>query len=135
MGGITISATEPIFILSNSWEMTFQSIPLRLPLVLSGGCTSAGVVEGGTPAHTPRRDVSFFWVRSQPVLGSLWSPVPRVSVGCGRSHQVRGKKPLGANSHGLSYCPPDVRPLDSSLLVPEILVGSSHSAGGGSLAL
>ena len=90
---------------------------------------------GGTPAHTPRRDVSFFWVRSQPVLGSLWSPVPNVSVGCGRSHQVRGKKPFGANSHGLSYCPPDVRPLDSSLLVPEILGGSSHSAGGGSLAL
>ncbi|MXQ90134.1 hypothetical protein E5288_WYG017396 [Bos mutus] len=60
----------------------------------------------------------------EPSTGAQWG-----------SHQVRGKKPFGANSHGLSYCPPDVRPLDSSLLVPEILGGSSHSAGGGSLAL
>lgn len=32
-------------------------------------------------------------------------------------------------------CPPEVRPPDPSLLVPEMLGGFLHSAGGGSLAL
>lgn len=47
-----MAATEPICILSNSWEMAFRSTPYRLPLVLSGGCTSAGVVKGDPGSHT-----------------------------------------------------------------------------------
>ena len=70
-----MAATEPVCILSNSWETAFRSTPRRLSVVLSGGYASAGL-RRGTPAHTPRRDVPFFWAPWQPVLGSLWSPVP-----------------------------------------------------------
>lgn len=53
-----MAAIEPVCILSNSWEMAFQSTAppppphSRLPLVFSGGCASAGVVEGDPRSHT-----------------------------------------------------------------------------------
>lgn len=100
-----------------------------------GGCTSAGVVEREPPLTHPAGTSHSSGSGGSLSLGACGLQCPVYLPWCDRSYRLQGKKPLGANSRGPSYCPPYMGPLDSSLLVPEILGGFSHSAGGSSLAL
>lgn len=134
-GGITIFATEPIFILSNSWEMAFQSIPSGFLWSSQGGARLQGWWREDLCSHTPQGCLILLGQVAACPWVLVVSGAPCICHGVTGLISCRARSRWVPTAVGLPIAPPDMRPLDSSLLVPEILGGFFHSAGGSSLAL